>query len=454
MTRGLSVGRRFRAPVLIVGALFLCASTLGGCARLEVVREEPTAERRPPSEGPSAATVGVPFLRVGLAHNVHEAVVSCDDAFAVSLFSEEERRWESPEGGAWAFRASGGEGVEASGPGAASLAGEGTIRVTPMGGSLLALGDALYRGEIEVFTSAPGSLSVVNVVDVESYLRGVVPTEIGPRVDAEIEAVKAQVVAARTYAVASSGLRAGGDFDVFATVEDQAYGGAGVEDPVSDRAVAETGGIIAAYGGEPIRAYFHANCGGRTESRDAVWELPALRYLKPVWDTPGGSTRLGSAYCAAGANFIWTETWSGGEIEALVRELLPSTASTPVAGPINEVRGLAVTERTDSGRVRWLTVETDAGTYRVFGDRVRWLLRRPGTRKILRSAWFDLEVYSRGGRVTEVRADGRGYGHGVGMCQDGALEMAREGYTYEQILKHYYQGVGLERAYMALPESD
>jgi stage II sporulation protein D len=97
-----------------------------------------------------------------------------------------------------------------------------------------------------------------------------------------------------------------------------------------------------------------------------------------------------------------------------------------------------------------LEVETGSGTYRVFGDRVRWLLRRPGG-GILWSSWFELEVKRRGGRVTGVTAEGRGYGHGIGMCQHGALEMARQGYSYEEILRHYYTGVTLESAYGEAP---
>ena len=94
-----------------------------------------------------------------------------------------------------------------------------------------------------------------------------------------------------------------------------------------------------------------------------------------------------------------------------------------------------------------MEVETSTGTYRVFADRVRWLLRRHGTGKILRSSWFDLEVGTRGGRVTKVTASGRGNGHGIGMCQHGAMEMARQGYRFDDILKHYYADIRLERAY-------
>jgi stage II sporulation protein D len=288
---------------------------------------------------------------------------------------------------------------------------------------------------------------VGNILSVESYLLGVVPLEIGRRPPGEVEAVKAQAVAARTYAVAASGSRASGSFDVFPTVEDQVYGGMDAEEPVSRLAILETAGIIAEHDGEPITAYFHSCCGGRTEAREETWELPGLPYLRSVRDTPGGSPDLALSYCRDAADFTWTETWTGPEIAELVERHLPAVASTPVGQPIGRVRDLRVTAWTPSGRSRWLTVETDGGTYRVFGDRVRWLLRRPGTGRILRSSWFELDVERRRGQVARVAARGRGHGHGVGMCQHGALGMARQGYTYDEILKHYYSGVELVRAY-------
>jgi stage II sporulation protein D len=369
----------------------------------------------------------------------------------VALFADSLKRWSARGGDTWRFGAAGG-GVIGSGSGGGFHMDEGTIRIRPGGaagagvdGSLLVFDDVSYRGEIEIFASGPGSLTVVNVVDVESYLRGVVPKEIGTRPASEVEAVKAQAVAARTYAIAAGGKRAAGGFDVFATVDDQVYAGADGEEALCDRAIFETAGVYLSYSGEPIHAYFHANCGGRTEARHEVWELPRVPYLAQVWDSRD-EDQFNDAFCSGGKHFRWTESWDGEQIERLVRNRLPTTASTPVGQPIGEVKDMRITVRTPSGRVRWLEVETGSGTYRVFGDRVRWLLR-PVSGGILKSAWFELEVKRRGGRVTGVTAEGRGYGHGVGLCQYGAMEMARQGYSHEEILKHYYTGVTLERAY-------
>ncbi len=440
---------------MIAGALLLAALSTGGCAGhwWSVEQAPPAPGKRsleppeclPPSDFSAAAT-RAPLLRVGLAHGVTSAAVSCREPFVVRVFADSIGRWPSPDGGEWTFAATA-AGIEGRGPGGSFSLEAGTIRVAPEGTEALEFGGTLYRGEIEIFATGRGSLAVANVVDIESYLRGVVPKEIGPRPLDEIEAVKAQAIAARTYAVMSGGKRAGGSFDVLPTVEDQVYGGVVAENAVCDRAVLETAGIIAVHEGEPIGAYFHANCGGRTEARQEVWELPELPYLVSRWDTPAGSTRQGAAFCFHGPNFTWTESWSGDGIERLVREHLPSVASTPVRGPVGIVRDVRITARTPSGRVRWLEVKTDVGTYRVFGDRVRWLLRRPGSGRILRSAWFELRVRYGGGRVAGIEAEGRGYGHGIGMCQHGALEMAREGRTHEEILRHYYRGIELANDY-------
>jgi stage II sporulation protein D len=410
----------------------------------------PDREGRPPEdmnlgEYGELEPADVPVIRVGLADGVEEARVGCDGPFTVTLLSEPVRAWESEGAGGWTFRAEG-QDVEGHGDSGSFPVSHGTVRVTPGERAAIEFEGVRYRGEIEIFVQETARLAVANIVDVESYLRSVVPKEIGPRPESEIEAVKAQAVAARTYAVASSGKRAQGGFDVLSTVEDQVYAGIDAETAVCSRAVLETAGDIVVWGGEPISAYFHANCGGRTEARHEIWELPRVPYLESVWDTPGGSRNLGSAYCFQGANFTWEESWSDSEFHDVIRANLPATASTPVGGTVSQVRGLRVTERAPSGRVRWLEVETNLGRYRVFGDRVRWLLRRPGG-GLLKSSWFELDVTTKGGRVSAVTAHGRGYGHGVGMCQHGAMEMAREGFSHEDILKHYYSGIEIAAEY-------
>lgn len=125
-------------------------------------------------------------------------------------------------------------------------------------------GKGRYRGKVEIHPNAQGRLTVVNTVDLETYLRGVVPKEMGAWEFPSLEALKAQAVAARTYAVANRGKRAADGFDMGDTVADQVYGGRDGEQALTDRAIAETEGLFATYGGKPIQALFMANCGGHT----------------------------------------------------------------------------------------------------------------------------------------------------------------------------------------------
>jgi len=460
----LSAGDWKRAPGATLGALVFCVlcacgMCLGGCSAIGSGRpaeplaasgmpatarpEGPPGAGRPP-DGAWDALTDQP-IRVGLAASVESVVVSARGAFSLTVYSGAARRLQASSGEEWTFvgtdagitaRSSGGQSLELA---------QGTVRLRPEAPAAMVVNGVAYRGEIEVYPAAPGSLTVVNVVGMEAYLRGVVPGEIGARSPAEIEAVKAQAVAARTYAAASSGGRAAGDFDVLATIADQLYQGADFEDPVCDRAILETAGLILTFAGRPAHTYFHSTCGGRTAARHEVWELGELPYLRSLPDGGGRASRPDDAWCRSSPSFTWTVSWTGDEVARLVRGQLPAVASTPVREPIGDIVGLAATERSPSGRVRWLEVRTTSGTYRVFGDRVRRLLLRPDTGGILRSAWFDLDVKTSGGRVVRVTARGRGNGHGVGMCQHGALGQARAGRSCEEILAHYYPGTALAR---------
>ncbi|WP_052572062.1 SpoIID/LytB domain-containing protein [Geothrix fermentans] len=147
-------------------------------------------------------------------------------------------------------------------------------------GELTALqGKGRYRGKVEIFPNAQGRLTVVNTLDLETYLRGVVPKEMGAWEFPSLEALKAQAVAARTYAVANRGKRAADGFDMGDTVADQVYGGRDGEQSLTDRAIQETEGLFATYGGKPIQALFMANCGGHTVDVAHVFggDAPYLR---------------------------------------------------------------------------------------------------------------------------------------------------------------------------------
>ncbi|MCX6546711.1 MAG: SpoIID/LytB domain-containing protein, partial [Acidobacteria bacterium] len=138
------------------------------------------------------------------------------------------------------------------------------IWLRPAGELSTLQGKGRYRGKVEIIPNAQGRLTVVNTVDLETYLRGVVPKEMGAWEFPALEALKAQSVAARTYAVANRGKRAADGFDMSDTIADQVYGGRDGEQALTDRAILETEGLFATHRGKPIQALFMANCGGHT----------------------------------------------------------------------------------------------------------------------------------------------------------------------------------------------
>jgi stage II sporulation protein D len=158
---------------------------------------------------------------------------------------------------------------------------KGTVVLSPGDeGSVVKFNDKPYRGQIEVFANARGALTVVNVVGLEDYVRGVVANELSPEVFPELEALKAQAVAARTYAIRHRDQFATQGFDVLPTTRSQVYDGISTERPLSDRAVKETRGQIATFDGKPIDAVYTSTCGGRTEDAEEIFESAASPYLR------------------------------------------------------------------------------------------------------------------------------------------------------------------------------
>ena len=312
-----------------------------------------------------------------------------------------------------------------------------TVRPQGAGGTLTIKGSP-YRGVVLVQDGGRG-LTAVNRLDMESYLLGVVPREIGTVTEADLEAAKAQAVAARTYAVNYLGRRSALGFDVYATVADQVYGGVTGENEIVTRAVRGTQGEVMTYGGKPIEAYYHSTCAGQTAAIHEVWNERPVPYLVSVRDVDPS----GQAYDRASSRFRWTERWTH---EQLVGILNRTLADSVGGRTIREIREMRVLDRTPSGRVRTMRISTDAGDAVVGRDRVRWILT-PVRGGILNSSKFDVRLVREGGRVTEIVAEGGGWGHGIGMCQVGAKGRSQAGQDYRTILRTYYPGTRLERLY-------
>lgn len=275
-------------------------------------------------------------------------------------------------------------------------------------GEELRLAGHRVRGDV-VIRVARSSLELVNVLPLEDYLSGVLGNEMPP--DFPDEALKAQAVAARTYALRRKLGSSEQPYHLGSSVLHQVYRGLDRENPRVRSAVDSTYGEILTYDLEPIEAYFHASCGGHTESGwDALTRN--LPYLQPV-DCPCG--RLPASR--------WEFSVPASELSALFGQ--------------KDVSPLSVTSRSRTGRVKLLRFGSgdpiDAATFR----------QQLGYDK-LKSLWFEVIDSGRDG---SIKLSGRGYGHGAGLCQWGAKLLANSGSNYRQILQHYYPGTELQRMY-------
>jgi stage II sporulation protein D len=178
------------------------------------------------------------------------------------------------------------------------------LAAVPEPGGFVSVDGTRYRGVVEIRAGRDGRALAVNWVEAESYLRGVVPSELGPELWPRLEAQKAQAVAARTYFRANLGQFAEDGYDLCATPRCQVYGGADVEHPLSDRAVLETRGQILTYGGKPITALYTSTCGGHTEDVSNVFPEQEAPYLRGVPCRDEEASARGGAYTLSGARIV------------------------------------------------------------------------------------------------------------------------------------------------------
>ncbi|MBI3872813.1 MAG: SpoIID/LytB domain-containing protein [candidate division Zixibacteria bacterium] len=304
---------------------------------------------------------------------------------------------------------------------------------------LLWLGDAPYHGALIIGRDDHQGTLVVNRLNLDAYLAGVVSPELGERTDDEFEAVKAQAVAARTYALTHLGQYGDAPYDLRADVGDQVYDGASRTRAWADEAVAATEGEILTYDGHLIDAYYHSTCGGHTDAIADVWPKPPRPYLISVDD---------SDFCQWSKYTHWTENFGARVLLANLRSYRRQLPDSPI-GDFKSISDLILEGATPGGRVAAMTVVTSSGRWTIRADQIRWALGRPshpGT--ILPSDIFTFSLRrDQHGRIIGATADGSGYGHGVGMCQCGMIGRARAGQPYAQILMTYYPGTTLEREY-------
>ena len=292
------------------------------------------------------------------------------------------------------------------------------------------LNKACYNGEF-IVTANGNKLNAINVIDIEDYLRGVVPYEIGKLDESKFEALKAQAVAARTYAYKHFGSRVAQGFDVYADTRDQVYKGLHSATALTDKAVRETEGVVMTYNGEFITAYYHSTCGGETEGV-VTWGRPDHPYLKNKPDLRPD----GTPWCRESNYTEWTREFTEDELRDLFQiNAKEAKANVP---SFSSIKSMHIQDTLKSGRIHTLVIETNNGSFTAKADKIRWLFKRGGT--ILPSSFF--RIHKNG---NEWILKGKGFGHGVGLCQMGARARAQAGQSYIQILTHYYPGITLEK---------
>ncbi|MBI6546628.1 MAG: SpoIID/LytB domain-containing protein [Cyanobacteria bacterium NC_groundwater_1444_Ag_S-0.65um_54_12] len=268
-----------------------------------------------------------------------------------------------------------------------------------------------YRGNLEAIAS-PGQsdrLTLVNLVATEEYLYGVVPAEMPS--GWPLEALKAQAIAARTYAYANLGRRSSLGFDLYDNTADQVYGGMAIEQPDTTATVDATRREIVVWQFLPIAAFFHAASGGETDDAWAVWgeDFPYIRGFSDLDPSPHAH---------------WETVFTNEEMER---------ALAAMGSNIGELRGLEVVTRTPHGRARWLQAIGSAATVTVDANTLRFKLGLKSTR-------YQLSKVEKGWRFL-----GGGWGHGLGMSQWGARAYAQQGVPYQEILTRYYDQTSLAR---------
>jgi stage II sporulation protein D len=325
--------------------------------------------------------------------------------------------------------------------------------------ALLGWGGRKYRGELLISFQST-RLNLINRLIVEEYLRGVVPREISP--NWVTAAVRAQVIAARTYTIASLNRHATSGADLCATTHCQVYGGASAEHPLSDKAILDTAGLVITYNGKPINAFYHDSSGGYTEDVANVWNT-SVPYLKPVpdWDFKSPRTE-------------WTKVLEWNDLQGIVARTYPA---------IGRLNQLLPASFGYDGKILKVKLKGDTGETSITGEQFRYITGIPSSTMkfglvygpepyvllwwlsgkpqpdvlmtsndvpgvpvvVLNPPWELPDPWSwlQDKEPWRLVVKGSGWGHGVGLSQWGAKGMAEAGYNETQILLYYYPGTAI-----------
>ena len=395
----------------------------------------------------SADTHG-PMVRVGLISSIgkpRSLTISCNRPFEIAGPANKDTI-ATAKGQQVAFSAKE-DGIEVTVAGTTSGTLKGPLRLTSNDDDAVfeivstKLRHSRYRRVLEISTNR--TLAVVNELPLEDYVRGVVPVEVPAGFHAEAQ--KALTVAIRTYALKNLGSNRHNGYDVCDCSHCQGFAGASREAQWADKLVEGTYGQIMTYDGKPIAAVYSTDCGGVTQNNeDAGFGKEPWPYLRSVADNPEGRSptspltppRNGEGencnpqsedYCAACPYHSWSKTLKAEELTRVFSRLR--------SAKIGRFQSMQFTDYDCSGRVRTVTIRGDRGEYRMKGYQFRELFGED----VIKSTRMTLTATPEGDYLIE----GKGYGHGVGLCAFGANGLAKSDkkITYVDILKHYYTGI-------------
>jgi stage II sporulation protein D len=296
---------------------------------------------------------------------------------------------------------------------------------------IIKLNGKRYRGKIKILVSG-NLISIINALSLEDYVKGVLAKEmpIGKGTE-NLEALKALAICVRTYAIQK--MKDGKVyFDIYADTRDQVYGGVDDESQITNQATDETQNLILKYDGNPAIIFYHSTCGGYTESVENVFTKEPVPYLITVKDGDEPN-------CVISPRFNWEEKYT----RKLIVDRLKNYSL--IENKNYTLEDISVTSRFNSGRVKELEINLtdDSGEAQLLvlsGNEIRSIIRNADGKSILWSNMFDVSTYS-----NYIILSGKGFGHGVGLCQWGAISLSKKGWSYDEILSHYYPGTNTER---------
>lgn len=284
-----------------------------------------------------------------------------------------------------------------------------------------------YKGKLNLIKLG-NSIGIINHLKLEDYVKGVVSREMP--IGKNFEALKAFSICVRTYTL--NKITEGKSlYDLYDDTRDQVYGGVNAENPLSNKAVEETENKILTYDGKIATIFYHSTCGGHTEAAHNIFTNKEIPYMTGIEDG-------NSAYCNISPKFEWEESYGS---QDLIKRLKKSKL---LKNGNYKLENVYINSRFSSGRVKEMIFEVlnednQDKNVSIFGNEIRSVIRTANNKNILWSTFFDVSF---DGKVIEI--SGKGFGHGVGLCQYGAISLSRKGWSYDDIIEHYFPGTEIK----------